>query len=49
MRAVENTGLMRVGGLEGKGGRTEWGSKTKGAGGTIWFPFINQLTLREDC
>lgn len=49
MRSVENTGLVRVGGLEQKGGGAGWGFKTRGAGGTIWFPFINQLRLREDC
>lgn len=30
----------RVDGLERKGGRTEWDSKTRGAGGTTWF--LNQ-------
>lgn len=49
VRSVENTGLVRVGGLEQKGGGTGWGFKTRGARGTIWFPFINQLRLREDC
>ena len=48
MRSVENTGLVRVGGLEQKGG-TAWGSQTRGERGTIWFPFMSQLRLREDC